>query len=1720
MKKVLVILMILVIVSGSFPATFYASLAEEQGISPVEAESAASTVTSDVYGDVGEDIFEEEEQDPTVTGDVYSTQRYIVELNHKGANLIDSMETTGIDEIQKLELLDNTYVMDLTMSEVNELIKDRTATKIEIDQPMVLATIEEDQAPVEEKEQEGDKESTEPDSSAKNELIPWGVYSTGANLITEAPEDAKIKVAVFDTGISAHSDLAVTEKVSFVENEPIVEDLQGHGTHMAGTIAALRNHYGIRGVTNNVELYSVKVIGSNGKGYASTIIDGLKWAIENNIQVINMSFVSNDYSESLHEAIQLAKKHGILIIAAAGNYGKGENTVGYPALYPEVVAVGAVNQSHKRATFSSTGNELDIAAPGSVTLSTYTDNSYKTLSGTSSAAAYVSGSAALIWSKEPSLSVEDVTYKLYSTATPLGEIHDYGNGLVNVAKALGVTDKPIPPFDEEYPEEGAEGETLPPSAGGGEYTLTAYDFVGDGQQITQGQKATVSLKLNGGLNGENMHQKVNIDVYPKKAPTNILEHYVFENPELNKDIPYTWQTSGETEPGEYVIRYSFPNAKGTQDDKEFKITVVKGAVIPIDDTLLKPTGLQAVATAEDIKLTWDAMPNALSYIVQLNGATVGQTQDTTYSINGLQSETQYTVSVAAVYKAGTSPFASTTVSTTINELIVNVSQTPTIKVGQAQWFVFRPAATGSYKIFTSSAGAQTDTQLWIYEGGRDTDAILHSDDVKGSVFSELKLPLNGGETYYIKLSGYETTNKQVRIEAQVLSSDVPYIQLNEKKDINEAEGDSTYYVFVPGSDGRYQITTSYYKGSSSNRNDTTLTVYSNTAMNKKVPGGFNDDNETSEFSTVELQLTGGTPYYIKVGSYGVLKARLMITQQEASFAELRNREAAEVVTEASQQGYYAFTPETTGKYRFYTFGNRGRIQDTMLELYSDDSMTKLMASNDDVQGNAPYGELYSKIEYTLNEGRTYYLKISNRDPGIGLQTSLAVEEAFQSTRQTAQYLEWDEQYTEDGRGQEFSASSLYDVDYYKVILDSGEQVDIHLSEGIGQIEDSSGNIYGYFSSDGERNFGLPAGTYYLRVQNSLVGTWGTRSANNFESFEYAMTLFINDVELVQYVDDTVTESSDDEFTISSETEDAGYRKSFDATPGAKNRYIPQFNYKNKVDNADLVVEIFIATGPRPDSIYRVHRETIQNVKRGTYPYKWTGKVTENLGNYAREFKNKFYAEDGLYYIYIYPEGKKRYSQENRLEVEVFNSSLNPLNIIPLPPEYEYNKKFKVTSENTHKCQRCKDYYQKYILTPKDVNERPDISPPRAYQEWANKIYGKSGRQRITEEMEKLFYSPEDDALTQLLKISDAAGMIPILGIPADGVSVAVNLIKGDIDDAIVSGIGFIPFVGEGVKGGKKIVGVLRVADVTAKSPCNCFAEGTPVLTDKGMKPIEEIQVGDRVLSKNEETGEQAYKPVTYTFDKPVNELYHIQAGGETISATDNHPFWIKDKGWKLAEELEIGDQLVTTENKYITIEQIDIEQTDATVYNFTVADFHTYYVTNLGIWTHNSVCNLDAYDKIAKTATTKLTQRTKGGNSTILAAELEKAGVKKPTILTPDIRYWAAHHIVAVSDPRARALLAKVGITDVNVAANGVFLPTGKKGTGDMIEFDDVVDQNLYVWGGKVANHNGGHAVKYYDYVYNRLKEFEGDKEGTLAVLQDIREKLLSGELSLKKALN
>jgi len=270
------------------------------------------------------------------------------------------------------------------------------------------------------------------------QVLPWGVDRIDAELVWPTTTADPVKVAVLDTGISLkHPDLAANIKggINTINPAKSANDDNGHGSHVAGIIAAVNNSIGVVGVGPAIDLYAVKVLNAAGSGYFSDVIEGLQWAVANGIQVANMSFGASSGTQSLHDAITAAYNAGVTLVAAAGNSGNG-NPVSYPAAYPEVIAVTATNSSDQVASFSSTGPEVDLAAPGVAVFSTYKRDTYATLSGTSMAAPHVTGAAALVISAKGLTDPAAVKARLEATADNLGYSASYqGAGLVDADEA-------------------------------------------------------------------------------------------------------------------------------------------------------------------------------------------------------------------------------------------------------------------------------------------------------------------------------------------------------------------------------------------------------------------------------------------------------------------------------------------------------------------------------------------------------------------------------------------------------------------------------------------------------------------------------------------------------------------------------------------------------------------------------------------------------------------------------------------------------------------------------------------------------------------------------------------------------------------------------------------------------------------------------------------------------------------------------------------------------------------------------------------------------------------------------------------------------------------------------------------------------------------------------------------------------------------------------------
>jgi subtilisin len=283
----------------------------------------------------------------------------------------------------------------------------------------------------------------------------WGVSRIGSRVVHDAGnKGGAVKVCIIDSGVDrTHPDLAgrYAGGYDFVNDDADPTDDNGHGTHVAGTIAAILNGAGVVGVAPEAQILAYKILDSTGSGSFSDAIAAVEACQAAGGKVTNNSYGSSgNPGTAVQQAFDLAYSAGVLHVASAGNSGSGTDTVGYPAKFDSVIAVAATDQNNARASFSSTGPKVELSAPGVSILSTYLNGGYAYASGTSMASPHVAGLAALVFNcgLSPSTNAA-VRSRLQQTAQDLGTAGrdpSYGFGLVqaNLA-AMNCASTPPPP---------------------------------------------------------------------------------------------------------------------------------------------------------------------------------------------------------------------------------------------------------------------------------------------------------------------------------------------------------------------------------------------------------------------------------------------------------------------------------------------------------------------------------------------------------------------------------------------------------------------------------------------------------------------------------------------------------------------------------------------------------------------------------------------------------------------------------------------------------------------------------------------------------------------------------------------------------------------------------------------------------------------------------------------------------------------------------------------------------------------------------------------------------------------------------------------------------------------------------------------------------------------------------------------------------------------------
>ncbi|MDO3410765.1 S8 family peptidase [Saccharibacillus sp. CPCC 101409] len=279
-------------------------------------------------------------------------------------------------------------------------------------------------------------------ASAKIRQGSWGYDAIGASEARAAGYTGKgVKIAILDTGISAASGLKVSGGVSTVDYTTSYNDDNGHGTFVAGIIGAKNKAF--QGIAPDASLYAVKVMDQDGNGSVDSLARGLQWAIDNRMNVINLSLSFPEESQSIDQLLQKASDLGIVVVAAAGNSGSADgsaDTIQYPAKSSLTIAVAAVDSNLARAAFSATGSSVDLAAPGMGIVSTSVSGKYKIGEGTSTAAPFVTAAVAVLKQAYPDLTAAQIRSALQQSAVDLGASgrdSQYGYGLLSFDRLFG-----------------------------------------------------------------------------------------------------------------------------------------------------------------------------------------------------------------------------------------------------------------------------------------------------------------------------------------------------------------------------------------------------------------------------------------------------------------------------------------------------------------------------------------------------------------------------------------------------------------------------------------------------------------------------------------------------------------------------------------------------------------------------------------------------------------------------------------------------------------------------------------------------------------------------------------------------------------------------------------------------------------------------------------------------------------------------------------------------------------------------------------------------------------------------------------------------------------------------------------------------------------------------------------------------------------------------------
>ncbi len=409
-----------------------------------------------------------------IVSGIEDVQQYVIKLDAADTyeKISEEYKTSVIDEsITKVLKDENIMVVEMTEDEAAELASNDGVETVEKDvfvtgstisnnvndkEDVFVGTDGENIHDISDMEEDGsfyiDGEPENTDISEEDKKnIEWSLDVINANNGEYSAGKEPVKVAVLDSGVVATADIDVSKRINLIpgdENiEPLFEDFSGHGTAVASIIAGKDNGDGVTGVNPDAQIYSVKVLDEDNKASVSRIAEGIYKCIDENADIINMSFGTTTDSEILHQAVKAAEDAGILMVAAAGNRGESDKQVEYPAAYPEVLAVGATGTDAELSGMSSNGEEVEVLAPGENVAVLGIWDEVNLMDGTSLSTAEVTGAASVLLSMDKSKSPEFIR-SLLNTAS--NQNVGTGNaGIIDLSYAISVYDEFVGKFHEQ-----------------------------------------------------------------------------------------------------------------------------------------------------------------------------------------------------------------------------------------------------------------------------------------------------------------------------------------------------------------------------------------------------------------------------------------------------------------------------------------------------------------------------------------------------------------------------------------------------------------------------------------------------------------------------------------------------------------------------------------------------------------------------------------------------------------------------------------------------------------------------------------------------------------------------------------------------------------------------------------------------------------------------------------------------------------------------------------------------------------------------------------------------------------------------------------------------------------------------------------------------------------------------------------------------------------------